>query len=169
MADKPLVKWFIRIVSVIMILNMVLVAVSACIVPFMDTVVFSCSGEDACILQLDFKNRQVRYMKYASAYENRWMVGEMTDFMAVRLKFAAAVAAAPLWFGSYSGGDEAEADAWSMDMYFGRKARSCRGNGGAPLSYKIFESKIMAIAEMFPEDLPQESQQIPGNVATADI
>lgn len=168
MSDKPWVKWFIRIVCFVMAVNMLLIAASACIVPGLDRLVYTCSGEDACIVQLDFANRQVRYMKYISGYDNRWMMGEMTDFMAVRLKFAAAVAAVPVWFGSYSGAEDVEADAWGIDMYFGSRIRTCQGNGDAPFGCKIFTRRIMKIAELFPED-DIESRQIPGNLATADI
>ena len=168
MVDKPWVKWFMRIACFVMTVNMLMTAASACLVPGMNRLVYTCSGEDACIIQLDFENRQVRYMKYTSAYDNRWMVGEMTDFMVIRLKFAAAVAAAPMWFENYSGTEDVEADAWGVDMYFGDRIKTCQGNGDAPFSHKILISKIMRIAQLFPED-NTESRQIPGNVATADV
>lgn len=168
MIEKPVVKWFIRIWCVIMAVGIMATAVSAALVVGMDSMVYSCSGEDACIIQLDFENRRVRYLKYTSVYDNRWMEGEMTDFMAWRLKFSAAFANAPLWLENYTNGSEEQADAWSMDMRFGNRVKTCRGAGEYPIRWKMIIRKIMNIAEIFPE-MPEEYRTLPENAGAAYI
>jgi len=168
MTNSPLVKWFIRIWCVITAVSIVLTAVSACLVAGMDRIVYTCSGDNACIIQLDFENRQVHYMKYAVNAESRWMTGEMSDFMAIRFKFAAAMANAPLWFASYSNNGDAQTDAWGMDMYFDDRIKTCQGVGDYPGGWNKLIPKIMNLAKLFPDEIP-EQQNIPGNIPTANL
>lgn len=168
MADKPLFKWFIRIVCVLMAMNIIMTLISACLVPGMDTIIYTRSGEDAFIIRLDFRSREILYMPYNKPeFENRWMTGAMTDLMALRLKFAAALANAPLWVRSYGSGEDEEAKSWAMDMYFGNRVKSTHGNGDMPINGKMLISRIEALVRLFPEDLPK--QTVPANIYTADI
>ena len=151
-----------------MAVSILLTAVSGVLVIGMDSIVYTCSGEDAFIIRLDFENRQVHYMKYASEYDNRWMTGQMTDFMAFRFKLFAALSKAPLWFERYSDGGENQDDAWGMDMHFGNRVKTSQGAGDCPGGWKILISKIMSLAKCFPEELPEQNG-IPGNIGTAEV
>ncbi|MBR6766687.1 MAG: hypothetical protein IKM02_01915 [Clostridia bacterium] len=151
-----------------MAVNIFLTAASGVLVIGMDSIVYTCSGEDACIIQLDFENRQVRYMKYTSEYDNRWMTGQLSDFMAVRFKFLAALSKAPFWFERYSDGDGSTDEAWGIDMRFGNRVKTSQGAGDYPGGWKILISQIMSLARSFPEEL-LEQNRVPGNVGTADI
>ena len=166
MLNSPLVKWFIRIWCVIMAVSILLTAVSACLVAGMDRIVYTCSGEDACIIQVDFESREVRFLRYSADAESRWMMGQMSGFMALRLRFAAAMANAPLWLNSYSSGSD-EADAWAMDMYFGDRTKTCQGVGDYPGGWKVLIPQILELAEVFPDETPDT--QVPGNVPTTTV
>jgi len=167
MVNNTLVKWFMRIWCVFMAVSIAMTAVSAGMTATMDSIVYTCSGEDACIIQLDFENRQVRYMKYTSEYANRWMTGQMSAFMAFRLKFAAALAHAPLWLERYSADDAENANAWAMDMHFGNHVWTTQGMGAYPFRWRILIPKIMAVAELFPKELP--STDVPDNIGAVPM
>ena len=151
-----------------MAVSIIMTAVSGVLVTQLDSIVYTCSGEDACIIQLDFKNRQVRYMKYTSEYDNRWMTGEMSDFMAVAFRYLTAAANAPLWLERYPGRSADAEHAWGMDMHFGSRVKTSQGTGDYPAKWKVLIPRIMELADSFPE-LKPEQDQVPGNVATSDI